>query len=64
VLEYRIKKGLYGTNPYETKEIIQFIEEHSDKSDFIDGGKYKKLIQESDKDAIEDKIVWNGALQP
>ncbi len=61
MLEIRIKKGMYGTNPYEVKEIIQFIEEHSEKSDFIDGKKIKKLIQDIEED--ENGAVWDGVYQ-
>lgn len=62
MLEIRIKKGMYGTNPYEVKEIIQFIEEHSDKSDFIDGKKIKKLIQDPEEDE-NGVVVWDGVYQ-
>ncbi len=62
MLEIRIKKGMYGTNPYEVKEIIQFIEEHSDKSDFIDGKKIKKLIQDPEVDE-NGVVVWEGVYQ-
>lgn len=34
VLEYRISNGFYGTNQYEAREIIGYIEQHSSGDDF------------------------------
>lgn len=55
-LEYRIIHGLYGTTLYETREFIQFIIEHSDKSDFSDGDSLKKFLQEPLEEQEEESI--------
>jgi hypothetical protein len=44
VLEYRIRKGYYGSNEYEAREIIDFVLAHADKTDFIDGTGAKRLL--------------------
>jgi len=62
VLEYRIKRGLYGSTAYEANEIVQFITEHSDKSDFTDGGKKKPLAPESDE-RLGELVIYDGVLQ-
>jgi hypothetical protein len=52
ILEYRIKNGYFGNNEYEAREIIQFITEHRDKSDFTSGGKIKDLLPASEVEEI------------
>ncbi|MFT6910312.1 MAG: hypothetical protein ACJAS1_007040 [Oleiphilaceae bacterium] len=44
LIEYRVNKGWYGKNEFETLEIIEFIIAHSDKNDFNDSGGLKKVI--------------------
>jgi hypothetical protein len=51
-LEYRIRKGLYGNNEYEAREILQFIIDHADKTDFTSGGKSKKLLPDAEIEQI------------
>lgn len=63
VLEYRIKKGLYGTSPYEVREILKYIEEHSDPDDFNDEGGRKKIFQDAVEDAPKEVIVYGGAYR-
>ena len=46
VTEYRIKKGFFGTNYYEAREIIQFIVENADEN-FYSGGKIKEILPEA-----------------
>ncbi|MCR9415162.1 hypothetical protein WKI44_08840 [Vibrio alginolyticus] len=46
VLEYRISNGLYGGNEYEAREIISYIENHSNPDDFYNGGE-RKVFQKS-----------------
>jgi hypothetical protein len=46
LLEYRLRKGFYGTTEYEAREVIDLILRHSDKSDFSDGEGLKKLFPE------------------
>jgi hypothetical protein len=56
LLEYRIRRGFYGFNPYEAKEVIQFILLHSDTSDFSDSDGLKSVIPEADMDSIYDRL--------
>lgn len=53
LIEYRIKKGFYGRNEYEAKEIINYIISHADKNDFNDGNGRKKLIPDPEIDLQE-----------
>ncbi|NWD88231.1 hypothetical protein [Pseudomonas sp. K5002] len=46
LIEFRINKGWYGTNEFESREIIRFIISHANKDDFNDQGKLKKVIPE------------------
>lgn len=54
VLWYRIRKGYYGNSEYEIKEILRFIRDHSDKSDFNNGDGLKKVFTQSE--AMEREI--------
>ena len=58
MLEYRIKRGYYGTNGYEVKEIVQFIQEHSDKTDFIDKNGTKKLLPAPEERIVKEEVVY------
>lgn len=61
IIEYRISNGLYGKNEYEAREMINYILSHSDKSDFSDGDKLKKLFpQPVEKESSES--AFEGAL--
>lgn len=44
MIEYRVKHGLYGTNAFESRELINFMIAHSNKDDFNDSGGLKKII--------------------
>ncbi|MBM6705450.1 hypothetical protein H6A60_13350, partial [Sutterella massiliensis] len=44
LIEYRINKGWYGKNEFESREIIRFVLAHADKNDFNDQGGLKKVI--------------------
>lgn len=61
VLEYRIANGLYGENEYEAREIIGYIENHSNSDDFHSGGD-KKLFQEKAKKNVIFKGVYGELL--
>jgi len=61
VLEYRIANGLYGENEYEAREIISYIENHSDSDDFHSGGD-KKIFQEKTKSNPTFNGVYGGLL--
>lgn len=62
-LEYRIKRGLYGSTPYEVREIIKFIDEHADKNDFNDQGGARKIFQDAMEETPKEIIVHGGAYQ-
>ncbi|WP_318506777.1 hypothetical protein [Photobacterium leiognathi] len=59
VLEYRIRNGFYGTNEYEAREIISFIDQNADDNDFGNGGD-KKLFQETDKFNSYETGIYGG----
>jgi|GEM_PF-3340944 len=44
LIEYRVRRGWYGKNEFESREIIRFILAHADKNDFNDQGGLKKVI--------------------
>lgn len=60
ILEYRINKGYFGNNASEAKEFISFISAHSDKSDFNDGDKMKKLLPNIKSAPEREVIVYGG----
>ncbi|MGK7887049.1 MAG: hypothetical protein AB4057_20775 [Crocosphaera sp.] len=67
LVNFRIKKGFYGGNEFEAREIINFIEENSETIDFTDGNSPKKLFNEEDLKQIEEEIrieLNNGLPQP
>ena len=47
-LDYRIRKGFYGTNEREVREIIRFILSKRKHIDFTDDGKPKKIMSDTD----------------
>jgi hypothetical protein len=61
VTEYRIRKGFYGTNYYEAREIIQFVVENADEN-FYSGGKIKKLMPEPEVMQEEARCVEGGVF--
>lgn len=63
ITEYRIRKGYYGSTPYEVREIIKYIEEHSDPNDFSDGDGKKALFQDAEESAEREEIVYGGVYQ-
>ena len=44
LIDYRVKRGWYGKNEFEAREIINFIVSHSNKDDFNGSGGLKKII--------------------
>ena len=67
VLHYRIKKGLYGNNLFEAKEIVSFVISESDRIDFHDDGHPKKLldpISHLDEQTIEAYNLADLRLSP
>ena len=58
IYQLRIKKGFFGNNESEAREIINFILSNSDNIDFTDGGKRKSVFS---KEEIEGMVenAWN-----
>jgi len=44
LIDHRVRKGWYGKNEFEAKEIIDFIVSHANKDDFNDSGGLKRVI--------------------
>lgn len=59
-LEYRIRKGDYGSTEYEAREIISFVLAHSQKTDFIDKDGMKKLMPDPETE-LQDGTIIDGA---
>jgi len=59
IIEYRVSKGYYGSNEYEVREIISYIETHSDPDDFDSTGK-KKVFQ---TELPEEKVEFVGLIE-
>ncbi|WP_417915461.1 hypothetical protein [Candidatus Electronema sp. JM] len=57
LIEYRIKRGLFGTNRTEARELIDFIIKNSDNLDFTDSnGNLRRALLPEAKDAVEERI--------
>ncbi len=57
LLEYRIRKGLFGTNRTEARELIDFIIKNSDNLDFTDSnGNLRRALLPEAKDTAEEHI--------
>lgn len=56
VFDYRIRKGLYGRNQWEARQIISFILQNADNIDFTDGGSLKRIITVEDLEEIRESI--------
>ena len=57
ITEYRIRKGLFGTNRTEARELIDFIIKNSDNLDFTDSnGNLRRALLPEAKDAVEEHI--------
>lgn len=61
IVEYRIFNGLYGNNQSEIRELIEFIENHSNPNDFTDGDGLKKLHPSFSKNENV-KIFQSGVI--
>jgi len=60
LLRYRIRKGYYGTSEDEAREIIQFILEHAEDTDFTDGDGTKKLMPDPETELREEFVPVGG----
>ncbi|MGR0482248.1 MAG: hypothetical protein ACTFAL_12820 [Candidatus Electronema sp. V4] len=57
LIEYRNRKGLFGTNRTEARELIDFIIKNSDNLDFTDSnGNLRRALLPEAKDAAEELI--------
>jgi len=56
LMRYRIRKGYFGDNEYESRILIQFVLDNQKSIDFTDGGKGKKIISEEDLKSLEDLV--------
>ncbi len=57
LLGYRIRKGLFGTNRTEARELIDFIIKNSDNLDFTDSnGNLRRALLPEAADAAEERI--------
>jgi hypothetical protein len=57
LIEYRIRKGLFGTNRTEARELIDFIIKNSDNLDFTDSnGNLRRALLPEAADAAEERI--------
>lgn len=63
LLQFRVSRGYFGNNASEAAEFIRFIQSHSDKSDFNDGDRMRRLLPEQERDACE-KVVIVGQGAP
>jgi hypothetical protein len=59
-LEYRIRHGLYGTNEYEAREILNFILSNVDKDDFTTGSGLHEITPEPESESIYDVVGDEG----
>ncbi|MGB5684379.1 MAG: hypothetical protein WBM35_01105 [Candidatus Electrothrix sp.] len=59
VLEYRIRKGLFGTNRTEARALIEFIIKNSDDIDFndINGNLLHALLPKDKPASVEKQII-------
>ncbi len=62
LIEFRIRKGWYGSNEFETRELIEFITLHSNKDDFNDGNGAKKIIPNPEVDLAAENEGCKGGV--
>lgn len=60
MIEYRLKIGVYGTNSFESREIINFMLSHSNKNDFNDSGGLKRVIPTPELDVKKESYTVEG----
>ncbi|MCI5163795.1 MAG: hypothetical protein D3917_17625 [Candidatus Electrothrix sp. AX5] len=66
LLEYRIRKGLFGTNRTEARTLIEFIIKNSDDIDFTDskGNLRRALMPETEPTSAEQPLPAFGEKAP
>ena len=56
LLNYRIRRGYYGQNKEEAREIIDFITSEAEKQDFTGGGNIRKIFPELENEEQLEEI--------
>ncbi|HEY0602148.1 MAG TPA: hypothetical protein VGD58_04510, partial [Herpetosiphonaceae bacterium] len=64
IIKFRIRKGYYGTNEYEAREIIQFILDNSQSIDFTDDGTPKRIVTPEDLEHLQERINEHAPAFP
>ena len=66
LIEYRIKKGIFGTNRTEARALIEFIIKNSEDIDFTDsnGNLRRALLPESKLNPAEQPLPAFGEEAP
>lgn len=59
-LTYRIRKGFYGTNEYEAREIIQYILRNSDEEDYFDSNGLRQTFLQPQQDSSNEPLTDPG----
>lgn len=62
LLAARVKSGTFGLNSSECRELLRFIEEHTEKDDFFDGGKLKRILEDIDTSSDSMKAPALGGV--
>jgi hypothetical protein len=60
IFQYRVKKGFYGTNDYEAREITEFIFINAKHIDFNDGDSVKRISPEAEKETRKSIVPKRG----
>jgi hypothetical protein len=58
-LDYRISRGLFGTNEYEAREIVRFVLRNASDTD-LSGGLGARKLDLTPSTETELAAVWNG----
>ncbi|OUB77059.1 hypothetical protein BK744_09295 [Bacillus thuringiensis serovar zhaodongensis] len=67
ILQYRLKKGYFGTNEYELRQILRFIADEKNKDYFKGDGKGRKIFSSAEdtaefKEEISEFEAWGGKV--
>ncbi|MEZ2369612.1 hypothetical protein [Bacillus sp. RCC_6_1] len=67
ILQFRLKKGYFGTNEYELRQILRFIADEKNKDYFKGDGKGRKIFSSTEdtaefKEEISGFEAWGGKV--
>lgn len=67
ILQFRLKKGYFGTNEYELRQILRFIADEKNKDYFKGDGKGRKIFSSTAdtaefKEEISEFEAWGGKV--